>query len=128
MLPLLALARLLAVPAVDAACCDFLRARLCRENCLEYLRKAVEHDTPCLQRDCVRLTAQHFHLLYACDLAGLPSHAVLEVLRHPDLMVHCELQARLCDCQAAPVPCLLVGLGLAANHFITCPRATWRAC
>ncbi|PNW78107.1 hypothetical protein CHLRE_10g464450v5 [Chlamydomonas reinhardtii] len=92
-LPLLALARQLLVPALDAACADYVRRRLCGGNCLEHLRAAVRFALHDLHAECVALAAQAFPLLYASpDLCGLPPASLLELLTAPGLQVHCELQ------------------------------------
>lgn len=91
--PLLALSRQLLVPAVDGFCRDYLARGLCLDTCVSYLAECVRHGLDDLQADCVCLLAKSFHLLYDdAGTAGLPHSAVLEVLSHPDLQVHCELQ------------------------------------
>ncbi|KAG2449309.1 hypothetical protein HYH02_005465 [Chlamydomonas schloesseri] len=92
-LPLLALARQLLVPELDAACADYVRRRLCGGNCLAHLRAAVRFALHDLHAECVALAAQAFPLLYASpDLCGLPPASLLELLTAPGLQVHCELQ------------------------------------
>lgn len=53
-----ALARQLLVPALDAACADYVRRRLCGGNCLEHLRAAVRFALHDLHAECVALAAQ----------------------------------------------------------------------
>ncbi|GLC36468.1 hypothetical protein PLESTB_000151500 [Pleodorina starrii] len=91
-LPLLALARQLLVPELDAYCTDYVCGRLGAANCLDHLRAAVRFALHDLHSECVALAAQGFPLLYGGDLCGLPPASLLEILTHPLLQVHCELQ------------------------------------
>ncbi|KAG1655220.1 hypothetical protein FOA52_008896 [Chlamydomonas sp. UWO 241] len=91
-LPLLALARQLMVPAVDAACMDFIAQRLSPSTCLSYLREAVQYNLHELQRECVVLAAKGMFSLYASDVAGLPWQTLVEILQHEELTVNCEVQ------------------------------------
>ncbi|EFJ48985.1 hypothetical protein VOLCADRAFT_90371 [Volvox carteri f. nagariensis] len=91
-LPLLALARQLLVSELDSYCMDYVYGRLCVANCLVYMRAAVRFAFHDLHAECVALAAQGFPLLYGSDLSGLPPGSLLEILTHPELQVHCELQ------------------------------------
>ncbi|WIA22823.1 hypothetical protein OEZ86_009773 [Tetradesmus obliquus] len=91
-LALLSLSRQLLVSSVDAYCLEFIGQHLHTSNCIRYLRKAVKHNISDIQQQCVALAAQGFHFLYDHDVSGLPAAVVLEILRHPELLVHCEQQ------------------------------------
>eukprot|EP00879_Flechtneria_rotunda_P007104 GHRR01007456.1.p1 GENE.GHRR01007456.1~~GHRR01007456.1.p1 ORF type:complete len:342 (+),score=91.99 GHRR01007456.1:269-1294(+) len=91
-LPLLALSRQLLVSAVDRYCLDFVSQHLSTSNCISYLRQAVKCNIQDTQQQCITLAARGFYFLYDADTSGLPATSVLEILRHLDLLVHCEQQ------------------------------------
>lgn len=91
-LALLALSRQLLVTSVDSYCLEFVTQHLDTANCITYLRKAVKYNISDIQQQCIALAAQGFHFLYDADVSGLPVSSVLEILRHPELLVHCEQQ------------------------------------
>ncbi|GLI63783.1 hypothetical protein VaNZ11_006864 [Volvox africanus] len=91
-LPLLALARQLMVSELDAYCMDYVSGTLCAGNCLTHLRASVRFAFHDLHAECAALAAQSFPVLHSSDLSGLPPASLLEILTHPALQVHCELQ------------------------------------
>ncbi|GIL61430.1 hypothetical protein Vafri_15878 [Volvox africanus] len=91
-LPLLALARQLMVSELDAYCTDYVSGILCAGNCLAHLRASVRFAFHDLHAECAALAAQSFPVLHSSDLSGLPPASLLEILTHPALQVHCELQ------------------------------------
>ncbi|GIM11164.1 hypothetical protein Vretimale_14707 [Volvox reticuliferus] len=91
-LPLLALARQLLVSELDAYCTDYVSGHLHAGNCLAHLRASVRFTFHDLHAECTALAAQNFPVLCGSDLSGLPPASLLEILTHPALLIHCELQ------------------------------------
>lgn len=91
-LGLLALSRRLLVPAVDSYCLSYVRQRLDVRSCIAYLKEAVLYALHDLQRECVALAAGGFPVVCDADVSGLPPSSILDILHHPGLVVHCELQ------------------------------------
>eukprot|EP00195_Chlamydomonas_chlamydogama_P009877 CAMPEP_0202904554 /NCGR_PEP_ID=MMETSP1392-20130828/29972_1 /ASSEMBLY_ACC=CAM_ASM_000868 /TAXON_ID=225041 /ORGANISM="Chlamydomonas chlamydogama, Strain SAG 11-48b" /LENGTH=535 /DNA_ID=CAMNT_0049592221 /DNA_START=68 /DNA_END=1672 /DNA_ORIENTATION=+ len=92
-LPLMALSRQLLIPTVDSYCIDYVKARLKPENCLKYLRDAVQYNLHDLQYESTTLAARGlYHLTTNADLAGLPPQTIVDILQHEELTVQCEQQ------------------------------------
>eukprot|EP01025_Chloroclados_australasicus_P037763 TRINITY_DN3861_c0_g1_i8.p1 TRINITY_DN3861_c0_g1~~TRINITY_DN3861_c0_g1_i8.p1 ORF type:complete len:457 (-),score=17.11 TRINITY_DN3861_c0_g1_i8:764-2134(-) len=89
---LLSLSRELIVQEVENFCFEYVKQQLGPDNVILYLQDAIRYHHEQLSAQCVKLSAELLPQLWNQLPTYLPSNIILQILRHPNVNVQCELQ------------------------------------